>query len=281
MAILKRLLLLLHTEKKSLNEGQALLVVILVLVVALTIGLSIAVRTTTNLRTSSEDDNSERAFSAAEAGIEQALLSNSSVPQTSLANRTSYQTTVSTISGGEFILNNGTTVLKDEPTDVWLSTYPGYASPWSGNLIINWGAATDTCTPAEANNTQAALEVIVITGSAVNPRSTTYVFDPCSTRASANNFELVSNPGNTINGKTFSRSRTLNISSGLLARVIPLYASSGIAVQKSAADPPLPSQGTIVTSVGSAGETQRKIVSYRSNPKLPVELFPFIIFSPR
>jgi len=42
----------------------------------------------------------------------------------------------------------------------------------------------------------------------------------------------------------------------------------------------LPQQGTIVSSTGISDTTKRKIVSFRGYPKLPVELFPFIIFSP-
>jgi len=55
------------------QSGQALLIVILVMVIALTVGLSVAVRTTTNIRTASEDENSQRAFSAAEAGVSKRL----------------------------------------------------------------------------------------------------------------------------------------------------------------------------------------------------------------
>lgn len=263
------------------RSGQALLVIILVMVVALTVGLSVAVRTTSNLRTSSESESSERAFSAAEAGIEQSLITNSSVSTTSLDNNTSYQTTVSSSDGTVFSLNNGSIVLKDEPVDVWLSTYPSFSSPWTGSLSINWGSGSDVCSPQEATNTQAALEVVVISGSKANPKTTTYHLDPCAARASSNNFEPVSTGGDTIGDKSYARKQIIPIVSGLIVRIIPVYASSGIAVQKGAADPNLPSQGSLVTSTGSSDNTIRKIVSFRGNPKLPVELFPFIFFSPQ
>lgn len=264
-----------------LQKGQALLIVILVMVIALTVGLSVAVRTTTNIRTSTEDENSERAFSAAEAGIEQAFLSNTSVPLTSLANNSSYQTTVSNVSGPEFLLNNGTSVLKDDSVDVWLANYPDYTSPWSGTLTVSWGLPSDTCSSSESSNTQAALEINVLSGTAANPRITSYLLDQCSTRAASNNFEFVSAGGGTISGKTFTRSKAISINSGLIARIIPLYASTEIGVRKGAADPNLPVQGTIVTSLGTSDTAQRKIVSFRSHPKLPTELFPFIFFSPK
>lgn len=265
----------------KLQQGQALLIVILVMVITLTIGLSVALRTTTNLRTSTENENSERAFSAAEAGIEQALISNTSVPLTSLSNNTSYQTTVTAISGSGFNLNNDTKIQKDEPVDIWLSTYPNYVSPWSGSLSISWGSSTDVCSSTEASNTQAAVEVVLISGTTANPKTTSYLLDPCSARAGSNNFEHITTAGDVIGGRTYARKKTITVTSGLIARVIPLYASTFIGVQKGGADANLPTQGTIVTSVGVSDNTQRKIISFRGYPKLPVELFPFILFSPK
>ncbi len=155
-------------KRNNLQSGQGLLIVILVMVIALTLGLSIAARTTSNIRTSSEGENSERAFSAAEAGIE--LSSTSSSPiSSSLPNNTTYTTTIALLSGNAINLNNGTIILKDDPVDVWLSTYPSYASPWTGTLDINWGNAADVCDPNESNNSQAALEVVVISGSIAAP----------------------------------------------------------------------------------------------------------------
>src|SRR5882724_2093664 len=123
---------------KESQRGQVLLIIILVMTVALTVGLSVATRTVTNLRTTAEEENSQRAFSAAEAGVEQALQNNIANSGT-FTNNTSYQTSLSALSGIEFLLNNGTPILKDNPEDIWLSTYPGYTNPWSGNVTIYWG----------------------------------------------------------------------------------------------------------------------------------------------
>jgi hypothetical protein len=266
---------------KKLQSGQSLLIVVLVLVVALTVGLSVAVRSTTNLRTSVESDSSEKAFSAAEAGIEKSLQSNNSAPLTTLSNNASFQTTVADLAGSGFNLNNGSTVLKDDSVDLWLSTYPDYTNPWSGSLSINWGSMSDTCSPIESNNTQAALEVVLITGTSGSPKTTSYLLDPCSSRAASNNFEYVTTAGDTIDGKTYARKKTITITSGLIVRIIPLYAPSFVGAQNAPADPVLPSQGSIITAVGTSENTKRKIVSFRGHPKLPTELFPFVFFSPK
>ena len=55
------------------ERGQALLIVLLVMTVALTVGLSVATRTIVNVRITTQEEQSQRAFSAAEAGIEETL----------------------------------------------------------------------------------------------------------------------------------------------------------------------------------------------------------------
>lgn len=259
---------------KKYQDGQILLAVVLVMVVALTVGLSLAVRATTNIRTSSEEESSQRAFSAAEAGIEQALA-NPTPAGVSLTNNSSYSTTIGSLSGSAFILNNGATILKDDPADVWLSTYPSYTNPWplsggSGSLTINWGSASDPCSDA-------ALEIVIISGSKASPQLTHYAEDACVARQTTNKFEVPVG-GDSVKGTTFKYKKIISITSGLIARIIPLYAPSVIGVE---GDSQLPVQGTIVTSTGVSDNTQRKIVSFQGYPKIPTGLFPFIVFSPR
>ena len=264
-----------------LQAGQALLAVILVVVIALTVGLSVAVRTTTNTLTTSEEENSQRAFSAAEAGIERSIGTNPpELNNQPAAANTTYSTSVIQSSGASFLMNSGTIALKDEPVDLWLSTYPDFTSPWSGNLTINWGNANDVCTNSETTNTQAALEIILISGTKANPTVNTYTFDPCAARAGQNKFQSVSTGSYSISGKSFNYQVVIPIASGLYGRIIPLYAPTTIGVKKGDTDSNLPPQGSIISSVGTSGTTKRKIVSFRGYPKLPVELFPYIIFSP-
>lgn len=55
------------------RRGQILVLVLLVVVVSLAVGLSVAARNLTNLRTSTQTEQSQRAFSAAEGGVEDVL----------------------------------------------------------------------------------------------------------------------------------------------------------------------------------------------------------------
>lgn len=60
----------LRIKKKS---GQILILVLLVVVVALAVGLSVASRNITNLKSSTQAEQSQRAFTAAEGGVEDVL----------------------------------------------------------------------------------------------------------------------------------------------------------------------------------------------------------------
>src|SRR3990167_5301279 len=56
-----------------LNRGQIILILVLITVVGLTIALSLVSRTISDIRITSQIEQSSKAFSAAEAGVETAL----------------------------------------------------------------------------------------------------------------------------------------------------------------------------------------------------------------
>lgn len=270
---------------KTYQRGQILLIVVLVMTIALTIGLSVATHTLTSIRTSTEEENSQRAFSAAEAGIEKALQEGTGSSSGSFTNNTSYQTALITLSGVDVLLNNGTFILKDDAADLWLSTYPGYSNPWTGSVTIYWGTSSDVCDPDERVNTMAALEIVLLSGTSGAPSVAHFPADPCGARAAINNFEPIPAGGGIVGNKTFAYKKTIVVTSGLLMRVMPLYSSATVGVKGCDGQNNncsiLPSQGTLVTSVGTSDTTQRKIVGLKENPKLPIQIFPYVIFSPK
>ena len=272
---------------RDFERGQILLIVVLVMVTTLTIALSVAARSITNTRTSQEAATSEQAFSAAEAGIEKSLSSNSSVTG-SFSNKSSYSTQLVTVVGVDIPLNNGTPVLKDEPADLWLSTYPGYTSQRSGNVSIYWGSASDTCNANESQNTMAAVEIIVFTGSLANPQVTRYGVDPCAARRLVNKFQPA-NAGANIAGVNYRYGFSLDgpniVNNGLFVRVIPLYAPTLMGAcgcdRAQANCSPFTTQGTLIQSTGTVGNTQRKVQTYRYYPQLPAELLQYSFFVPK
>lgn len=256
------------------ENGQVLLIIVLIMVIGLTVGLSLASRSVVSLRTSEEEITSQQALSAAEAGLEQVSKTNTSIANGSFANSTTYNATITSVEGNNFLLNGGNLILKDDSADIWLSDYSTdsaklYGNPWSGSLNVYWGSGNDGCS-------QAALEIIVISGNKDNPTSTKYAFDPCIVRSSSNHFSP-SSPGGIISGKNLPFGATIGITNGILARVIPLYKETPIGVAGSSA---LPSQGAIITSVGASGSTKRKVTLFQGYPTLPSEYFPYGLFVP-
>lgn len=257
------------------QKGQALLIVVLVMVIGLTVGLSIAGKSITSLRSSTDEANSQKALAAAEAGIEQAIKSNASIADGSFTNNTTYTTNVTQVLGSSFLLNAGNPILQDDGISLWLSDYslnPAdiYKNPWSGDLTVSWGYSSNGCS-------NAAIEIAVISGTKASPILTRYAFDPCQVRSSVNRFTYLASSGTTISGINFFYKTTISISSGLLAKVIPLYSNTSIGVTGSTA---LPSQGSIITSTGVSGETQRKVNVFQGYPEIPSEYFPYNLFSP-
>src|SRR5258708_37498979 len=85
-------------EMKNHQNGQIVVVLVLVMLVALTIGLAITLRSVSDVTTSTQTEQSSRAFSAAEAGIERAIQAGPTGPQTTsftLDNQSSAQVVLS------------------------------------------------------------------------------------------------------------------------------------------------------------------------------------------
>ncbi len=260
-----------HTHER----GQILLVVVLFMVVILTIGLSLATRNLTNLRQSSEEDSSQRAFSAAEAGLQVALQSDQSTGRVDFAEGTTYEAKVSAITARELALNGGNQLLRNESVDVWLSTYPGYTNQWSGRISLHWGDPLESQCPDTS-----AFEIAILSGTSVtNPSLTHYAVDPCNR---GNNFTAsgITQTPYTLDGRTYRYTLRLpQITNGYLMRIIPLYRNTRLAVAVTQGGP-LPVQGKVIESVGISGNTHRKVVVVQGNPKVPLEIFPYVLFTP-
>lgn len=262
---------------RKTERGQVLLIIVLIMVVSLTVGLAVVSRSIVSIRTSTEEENSQRAFSAAEAGIEKVLKSGSSIdsPVSLEAGKTEIkQATTNVIEGTLFLLNGGNPVEKDDGADIWLVAHntdgtPNYTTPWTGSLTLYWGLTGGACPNI------AAMEIITISGNLSAPSSNRYVYDPCSSRG--NNFSSPTVGPNIINDKTFNYRTTIAITNGFIVRATPLYTSTPIGVTATVA---LPSQGKRVESIGESGGTTRKISLFQGWRKLPSEFFQHVAFSP-
>lgn len=268
------------------QSGQALLIIVLVMVVALTIGLSVASRTITNLRNTQEQASSQKALSAAEAGVEQAIKNSANVAG-SLNTTTSYTTSIQQVLGtAPFKLNGGIEIPKNDAIYVWLSPYSTnpsslYQTPWTGSLTIYWEDKQGDCN--NSSSAPAAIEIALISGTKTSPSMSRYAYDPCSNRA--NLFSAASPSSATVAGTRFYYQATLSITNGLLLRINPLYSQALFAVAVSPGSPALPSQGSVITSTGTTNSdpttaTTRKVTVFQGYPEIPAEFFPYTLFQP-
>jgi Tfp pilus assembly protein PilX len=252
------------------------------MVVALTIGLSVASRSIINLRTSQEQAGSQKALSAAEAGVEQAIKAinngQTAIPAGDFeGGNVKYKTDITQVSGADkFLLNGGYSITKDSHVYIWTTSYSEtnpWANPWNGNLTIYWGDTNVGCQDA-------ALEISVISGSKTNPTLTKSAYDPCPSRIGSNGFDAVSQNRATIGITELWYQVSLNnLTDVYLVSVNPVYSNSRIGASGSNA---LPSQGNNISSVGKADneQIQRKVSAFQGFPQIPAELFPYTIFSP-
>ena len=251
-----------------------MLVVVLTMIIALTVGLSVASRTITNVRISRQSDESGRAFQAAEAGIEQVLQSGGGSSSLNLLNNSSFTTSVSHPEGTSFLLNGGEPINQAIGLDVWLSNYPDFTTgSITGSVTVYWSTDNQTdCIKGIKGPTavKPALEIIVLSGAKLTPTMSKYLVEAngCARIASA---QAPAADG-TIETIHFQNSKTISVISGLIARVIPVFNSTKMAITSTVA---LPQQGTIVDSIGKSGETVRKVQYFSSYPQIPVEIFPY------
>jgi hypothetical protein len=261
------------------------------MIVALTVGLSLASRSITSLRNSTDEAQSQAAFSAAEAGVEQAVklgdVSGTSILSgVSLHDKNNSQISnvdISLIDGSQFLLNNGNPVFQDDGTDIWLSPHADdptqlFQTAWNGTLSVHWGTNSDSCA-------EPAIEILIISGTRLAPSMKKYAYDSCASRRGVNSFGLPPQSGSFVvdgaNGsQTFNYRAQIVVTNGLIGRVIPLY-KAGIMGIKGAG---LPIQGKIITSTGTAGttnsQTVRKVSFFQGFDSVPSELF-YSLFLPK
>lgn len=257
----------------SCQSGQALLLILLVMLVGLTLSLTLISRTTTDIKLSRELEESARALSAAEAGIEEVLRDPGIAalgPTPVTVGQAEF--TVESVSaiGGTSVFSLGK-VEKENVGTVWLADHPGgildpdTAVYTATNITICWKAA---------NGTTADMEAIVI------------YKDTDGRYKVQRDFYTPSASGGMACDPSYTEQETLALpTSGDPARILialrlkPIGADAYVAV-----DPPdvaagsLPSQGEVITSTGKAGDAVRKVKVVKSYPSWP-EIFDYVLFS--
>jgi len=275
------------------DSGQVVLILVLITVVGLVIGLSLVARSITDVRISSQIEQSSRAFSAAEAGVESALKGAtvggpaSSGTVTLPGASAEYKVTGLAGSGDTYLLpattvNNSRTVWLIPHNDDGSINEGGTSYPANASLDICWGLQSSGV-PAvivsliykEGNYKLAkgAYDSIPI-GRQVDGKSVNDNFDvPDSGSFCDNNFPYK---------KTIKATEDFKVGASailLALRIQPLYSSTVLAVKPQAGQS-LPLQGKKITSVGQTTNkgVARKVQVIEEYKSLPA-IFDFTLFS--
>jgi Tfp pilus assembly protein PilX len=267
--------------EKYRQGGQALVLVLLSLAVVLTIVLFILSRSITDVSISSSESSSISAFSAAEAGVEQALVVGSAPSGITQIGDASYRASVTNVARGvrSFIypveLNSGDTVT------LWLNSQD--SSPdYNGNALrICWGKSGTS----GGNNNTPAIEVSLVYGTGSNVRVYRAAIDPYQSRSPNNNFDDNS-AGQTISGQSFPFCHTIgnlsSFSNRQFATIRMFYntnTSHPIAFDSTNNSWLFPAQGIRIDSSGTSGQSSRKVEVFQGWPEVPT-VFQFGLYSP-
>lgn len=284
-------------KKSARQSGQVLVLVLLSLSVVLTLVLFILSRTITDISTSTISENSARAFSAAEAGIEKALVIGAGSSGT--IGDANFSSQVSSFAEGLKSVNYPVDLLAGESARFWFVSHDsnggltcGAGKPcFSGDRIkVCWGkpgtSADNSYTPA--------IEVSVFYNNS-GVRIGRVAYDPNASRRSQNFFAAPDAGSCVIEGVNYAFGKTINfadlsipssvyaVDNGLiLVQVRMLYNSDknqslGLDVNFPGNDT-LPSQGVLISSTGSAGEANRRVEVFQSFGTIP-SIFDSVVYS--
>jgi len=285
------------------QKGQALLIVLLSMAVVLTIVLSILARSITDLSLSSQDEDSLRAFSAAEAGVEKALIIGTDIGSTEIGNAT-YNASVSSYAEGESSFSNPISLTSGESSTLWF-----VAHDEDGNLVCSvdkpcfrgsqmkvcWGKSGTS----SSSDTTPAIELSIFYTTSAGDYSTARIaraaLDPNGSRRASNNFSAPDSGTCTIGSNTFEFQKTIsfsdlgipanvqNLQNGLQFAKIRFFYNTDVSQNfgfdlNFPGNSVLPSQGLSIESSGSSGEANRKLNVFQSYAETP-EIFDSVVFS--
>lgn len=287
-------------KRSRFDGGQAIVIVLLSLSVVLTIVLFILSRSVTDIATSNEQADSVRAFSAAEAGIEKALIIAESFGGE--IGNASYTVAVSDLSEGTSTFNYPISLSSGDSMTLWFISHnqdgtiaacDATHTCFTGNTLkICWGNAGAYPTP----NLTPAIEVSAYYETTPGTISTVQIgrgtYDPIAgTRTPPNSFTASDNIGTTcrIGEVTYAFQKTITLSTNLkvtssgsqggllFARIRMLYNTDAGHVIGASVDFPgnsvLPSQGLDIVSTGIAGtsgsESNRRVNVFKGWPEFP------------
>jgi hypothetical protein len=300
------------SEKRQ--KGQALILILLVMSLVLTVVLSSVSKSVTDVEISKYEDNSIRAFDAAQAGIEKAVVGQATSGEVvDLGNEASFTPVLTSntntgirykypiglmsgesavisfvdhkISNGDYVIDcdgTGSCQIPGQIRVCW--GLPG-TSPNSATtpaLYLEFYYNSDLSNPQKWENNMDLADIKIASASAdtnANRRITNNFLAPisgssglqCSPGSSTYAFNSIF----TIGGGMTTippLPNSMNNGSLLFLKITVLYNTDIPHPVGIASAQPLPSQGSIITSTGQAGDVYRKLVLFQGYPEIPFEI---------
>lgn len=284
------------------TSGQALLLVLLGMSVILIIALSILSSSVTDIKITTNEQDALRAFSAAEAGIEKALVVGGSTSGT--IGGSNFNATVTTMGSLGTSYVYPVSLAAGDTATIWLVNHAEDESLlcdathtcFTGHTIkICWGAPGTSST----SSTTPAMESSVFYTTNPGDYSTLKIgrvaYDPNTSRLASNFFSGSDSGVCTIGGTNFAFQKTIdlttlgitsavyNTANGLqMLRIRILYNTDVIQPlgidTNFAGNSSLPPQSIAIESTGTSGESARKVQVLKNFADLP-SVFDSAVFS--
>lgn len=283
--------------------------VLLSVAVVVTVALSVVSRSVSDIAITSQEEESLRAFNAAESGIEEVLVQNllpgeslvsQIVSDTNTPLESKFDANVSSFPDATQSFSYPVKLSNGEIATVWLIGHNGDTLTCTDQTCytsdtIELCFGDSSLNPLDSNSP--AIEVsLLYENSSGALRMANGVFDPNSSRRASNSFSDVTSLGtcsitqnevttNYLASVDIDFNSFLNEPSGthttpgrlkaLLVRFLYNSASQPFGVVGVAN---LPSQGKLVSSIGTSGQASRKVQVYQLFPTFP-EIFNSALFS--
>jgi hypothetical protein len=250
------------------RKGQVLLIAVMLLATVITVVMTIAFNTTTETQVARLEADSQKALAAAEAGIDAVIKQ--SINTTPFDIGSLQQFSSQKITGNAQVVgvtqNYFVTPLlqKDEQYTFYLSDYPGFGNPWSGNITI-YLASEGGCP---------SIEVTVIKNTYEQDR---YAYDTCSPAPGI----IINAPLTTdlsaspkiIDSTNFSHktSAPITITNGIVAFIKVLNVRTKLGFE---GDSSFRIQGkTVESEARTQSGVVKKVQLFQSYPQIPSNFF--------
>ncbi len=243
------------------RQGQVLLIAIMLLATVVTVVMTIAFNSTTETQVAKLEEDSQKALAAAEAGIDSVIKQSvgTNIPISTLGDFSTQG-----ISGNaKVVAVNKVTFIspllqKDEQYTFYLSDYPSFANPWSGNLGIYFLSEVGQCP---------SVEVLVVSNMSTQTR---YAYNTCA--ATINFATLASNTPTQIDDIAFQwkTPAPLSITNGTVAFVKVYGGRTKLGFKDEGGINNLPTQGkTIDSEARTQSGVVKKVQLFQSYPQIP------------